>query len=307
MAKHVGIITNEEAFGKQADLERVIKKVGWNTTPFLSSIGTAAPTSRDAKVALGHQWYYDEEPEGELDNAHLEGGDPAQAEYFTGGQLSNHYQIVKHTFGLSGSEEDSTTVDGKTVLASQLDKTSMKHKKTLEMILLSAQSPVQRVNTGVKVAGRCGGLKSFATANNTILAGGVDLNLQFIREIMKIGFFQSVNYSKMQMGDKQMDIIDDLMNSKVLVNQWGMEQIADGVTRIKTKYGKCDLMLNPFLNDDEIIPYDPTLIKKVNWRPMHTKELGRTKDAIEKELISEFTLRVCHQYAFAWLKGLKTV
>lgn len=307
MAQKVGLISNAEAWGKaKSDLEKDIKKVGWNQTPFLSSISTAAPTSRDALAAQGHSWYYDEEPDGELDNAHDEGGAPASPEYFVGGELKNHYQIVKHTYGLTGSEEESVMVNGKPVMVDQFEKTTMKHKKSLEMILLSPQAAVQRVNTeGAKVKGRCGGLKSFATANNTINAASADLNLQFIREIMKIGFFQSVNYSKMQMGDKQMDIIDDLMNSKVLVNQWGMEQIADGVTRIKTKYGKCDLMLNPFLGDDEIIPYDPSLIYKVNWRPMHTKELGRVDDSIKKELISEFTLRVCHKYAFSWLKGLK--
>ena len=59
--------------------------------------------------------------------------------------------------------------------------------------------------------------------------------------------------------------------------------------------------------DDEIIAFNPKDIYKVNWRPMMTEELARTKDAIEKELISEFTLRVRHPYAFAWLKGLKTV
>ena len=102
-----------------------------------------------------------------------------------------------------------------------------------------------------------------------------------------------------------MDFIDDIMNSKVQVNQWGLEAIEDGVTRIKTKYGLCDLILNPALNDDEIIFYDPKMIYKVNWRAMQTLEIARTKDAVEKEIISEFTLRVCHEYAFSWLKGLK--
>lgn len=306
MGLHAGIITNAEAFGKQADLERDIKKIGWTQTPFLSTIDTAAPTSRDAKVALGHSWFYDEEPDGELDNAHVEGGDPADAEYYTGGQLLNHYQIVKHTYGVSGSEEESKMVDGTMVMANQFAKSSMKHKKSIEMILLSDQAAVQRVNTpGAKVAGRCGGLKSFATANNTILAASADMSLQFLRELMKIGYFKGVNYSKMQMGDKQMDVIADLMNSKVMVANWGIKKIADGVTQIDTQYGSCQLMTNPGLLDSEVIAYDPSLIKKVNWRAMHTKELARVADEVKKEIISEFTLRVCHEYAFSWCKGLK--
>ncbi len=304
MAPKVGLISNEEAFGKDADLERDIKKVGWKQTPFLSSIGTAAPTSRAGKAALGHRWFYDEEPDGDLANAHFEGGDPADAEYFVGGELLNHYQIVKNSYGISGSEEDSTLINGKVVLVDQFEKTTTKHKKSLEMILLSDQAAVQRV--GKTTAGKSGGLKSFSTGNNTIDALGATLTLQYIRDIMKIGFLNGLDYKKMQLGDVQMDVIDNIMESKIAVKEWGMQEIADGVTRIRTKYGTCDLMLNPFLSDDEIIPYDPSLIKKVNWRAMHTKELGRTKDAVEKELISEFTLRVCHEYGFAWMKNLAT-
>ena len=307
MAPKVGLVTNAEAWGKEADLERDIKKVGWTQTPFLSTISSAAPASRSGLAAQGHRWYYDVQPDGDTNNAHVEGSAPAPAKYYVGGELSNHYQIVKHTYGLSGSEKESSLVNGKTVLADQFEKTTMDHKKSIEKILLSSQAAVQRVNTtGAEVPGKCGGLKSFATANNTINATGATLTLQFIRDLMKIGFLNGLNYSKMQLGDIQMDVIDDIMNSKIAVNAWGMETIADGVTRIKTKYGKCDLILNPYLADDEIIPYDPSMIYKVNWRAMGTHEIARTKDAIEKEIISEFTLRVCHEYAFAYGKGLAT-
>lgn len=307
MAVKTGLVGLDEAFGKEADLEKNIRKVGWTQTPFLSTISVGAPTSRAGTAASGHRWYYDEEPDGTLSNAHIEGSDPASAEYFVGGELVNHYQIAKNTYGVSGSNAESTMVNGKPVMTDQFEKTTMRHKKSIEMILMSDQSAVQRVNTaGSQVAGVSGGLKSFSTANNTIDATGATLTLQYIRDIMKIGYLNGLNFSHIQLGDTQMDVIDNIMNSKIAVNAWGMEQIADGVTSIKTKYGKASLMLNPFANNDEIIAYDPSMIYKVNWRAMHTKEIARTKDAIEKEIISEFTLRVCHEYGFAWLKGLAT-
>ena len=64
-------------------------------------------------------------------------------------------------------------------------------------------------------------------------------------------------------------------------------------------------MLNPFLDQNEIIAFRADDIFKVNWRPMMTRELPTSNDAVEKEIISEFTLRVCTPVAFGWLKKLK--
>lgn len=308
MAVKAGLITNEEAFGKQADLEKDIKKVGWAETPFLSTIQTGAPTSRSAKASAGHRWFYDEEPEGVLDNAHLEGGAPADPVHYVGAELLNHYQIVKETYGATGSEEDSVRVDGKLVLTDQFEKATTNHKKTLEKILLSAQAPVQRVNGGATlVAGRAGGLKSFATANNTITETSTTLDWKLIREVLKIGFFQGGAYTHLMMNDTQKDVIDDIIFSKAQTSL-NASRLDGHVTMIgSSAYGNnIKILLNPFLADDEIIAYRPKDIYKVNWRAMHTKELARTEDAIKKEIISEFTLRVCHPYAFAWLKGLAT-
>ena len=144
MAPKVGLVTNAEAWSKEADLERDIKKVGWTQTPFLSTISSAAPASRSGLAAQGHRWYYDVQPDGDTNNAHVEGSAPAPAKYYVGGELSNHYQIVKHTYGLSGSEKESSLVNGKTVLADQFEKTTMDHKKSIEKILLSSQAAVQR-------------------------------------------------------------------------------------------------------------------------------------------------------------------
>ena len=310
MAPKVGLITNTEAFGKQADLETNIIQVGWTATPFLSTIRSAAPASRSAKAASGHRWFYDEVPEGDTNNAFVEGSTPASAKYYVGSELVNHYQIVKNTYGLSGSEKESTMVNGKSVLTDQFEKATIQQKKSLEMILVSNQAAVQRVNTaGSEVAGKCGGLKSFATANNTITESATTLAWKDIREMLKIGFLNGCPYTHIMMNDIQKDALDDILFAKTQITSFNASRLENNVTMIdSTSYGNnISILLNPYMADDEIIAFNPKDIYKVNWRPMMTEELARTKDAIEKELISEFTLRVCHPYAFAWLKGLKTV
>lgn len=305
MAIRTGLITAEEAFGsKGVMLENTIKQIGWQSTPFYSAISTAAPADRSTSVAVGHKWFYDELPEGDASNAHAEGGAKAAAKYFVGGALNNHFQIVKNTYGVSGSQEPAKDVAGRGILSRQGEMASVEHKKSIEKILLSGQAAVQRVNTGTPVVGKCGGLKSFSTAQNTIDANNTDLTMQMIRNLLKIGWSKGRPYEFLMINDKQNDRLLDILDR---IKQANITQkyLEEDLLAIKTSYGDVKVMLNPFLEQTEIIAFRSDDIFKVNWRPMATRELPTSDDAIEKEIVSEFTLRVCTPVAFGWLKKLK--
>jgi len=305
MAIRTGLITTEEAFGsKGVMLENTIKQIGWQSTPFYSAISTAAPADRSTSVAVGHKWFYDELPEGDASNAHAEGGAKAAAKYFVGGALNNHFQIVKNTYGVSGSQEPAKDVAGRGILSRQGEMASVEHKKSIEKILLSGQAAVQRVNTGTPAVGKCGGLKSFSTAQNTIDANNTDLTMQMIRNLLKIGWSKGRPYEFLMINDKQNDRLLDILDR---IKQANITQkyLEEDLLAIKTSYGDVKVMLNPFLEQTEIIAFRSDDIFKVNWRPMATRELPTSDDAIEKEIVSEFTLRVCTPVAFGWLKKLK--
>lgn len=308
MTLRKGLVSTEQAFGKRGVmLENTIKKIGWSETPFLSTISTAAPSDRSSNVALGHQWFYDEIPDGELNNAHIEGGAMAEIKKSSGGSLKNHFQIVKNAYGVTGSEDVGVDIDGSAQLSKQFAASSVVHKKTLETILLSDQEAVARINTeGSKAAGKCGGLKSFATSKNSIDAGGAELEWKHILEILKIGYLNGATYKILMLADKQNDRLNALLDSKTRATM-DTNFLGTVVQSIKnTSYGSnIKIILNPFLKQDEILVYRPEDIYKVNWRAMHTKDRITTDDAVAKEIISEFTLRVCTPYAFCWLKNLK--
>ncbi|WP_172201074.1 DUF5309 family protein [Campylobacter sp. RM16188] len=300
-----GLIASEEAFGKSGvDLENTIKQIGWRSTPFLSSIGTAAPADRSSNVALGHQWHYDELPDGELANAHAEGGAKSALKYSIGGTLKNHFQIVKNAYGITGSEQPSRRVDGKAVLANEGEHASVRHKKSIEKILLSDQAAVQRVKSSSTV-GKCGGLKSFVTSVNTVDAKNAALSMQLIRDLLKIGYMKDRPYDFLIMADTQQDRLMDILD-KIKQADMKVDYLNDKIQVINSQYGNnVKILLSPELANNEIIAYRSEDILKVNWRPMEVRELPTSDDAIEKEIISEFTLRVCTPVAFAWLKNLK--
>lgn len=302
-----GLVDTSEAFGKRGmDFETTIKSIGWSETPFLSTIGTAAPADRSSNAALGHGWFYDILPDGDDDNAHFEGGAMAEVKKASGASLKNHYQIVKNAFGVTGSEEMSKNINGKASLSRELEQASIAHKKTIEKILLSETQATARVNSGSKVAGKCGGLKSFATAQNTIDAANKDLEWQHILNLLKVGYLNGGSYKIIMMSDIQKDKLDNLLFKKVQATM-DINYLGTTVSAIKqTSYGGgIKILLNPLLAENEIIAYRPEDIFKVNWRPMKIVDRVSTDDDTKKEIISEFTLRVCTPFAFAWLKNLK--
>ena len=306
MPVKTGLMTTEEAFGGSgALLEKSIKQVGWETTPFYSAISLAAPIDRTSSPAMGHKWRYDELPDGDLNNAHAEGGPKAAAKYYTGGELKNHFQIAKNTYGVSGSQKPATDTQGRGMLAKQGEYSSIEHKKSIEKILLSGQTAVQRVNGGSSPAvGKCGGLKSFSTAVNTIDAANADLTMQMIRNLFKIGWSKGRPYEFMMVNDKQNDRLLDILD-KIKQANMTEKYLESEVLAVRNTYGHVKVLLNPFLDQNEIIAFRSDDIFKVNWRAMEVKELPTSDDAVENEIISEFTLRVCTPVAFAWLKNLK--
>lgn len=299
-----GVVSTLNAFGKAADYERIIKMTGQATTPFYSSIPSVAQANRDANIASGHRWAYDIVGDGDKNNRFAEGSEAAEAKRSNGAELVNHYHIVKETFGVTGSEAVAKRVDGQTALAAERKDANNRIRKSIEMILLSEDDAVQRTDS---VAGRCGGLKSFATVDNTIDAANAELNMQTLRDILKIGWKSGQDYKILMMSDHQKDKIDNILFEKGMNTNLSGSVLDNKVTKIgQTSYGSdIKIILSPFLENNEIIAYNPNDILVVIWRTLSERKLPSSVDAEMYELVMEFTLRVCTPYSFTWVKNLK--
>lgn len=302
-----GILDSSVAFGAQFNLEKRIKTIGFQMTPFYHLISVAAPEATGMNVSFGHKWFFDKVPEGNLNSAYGEGSEPAPLKSWHGEELTNDYQIVKTTFGVSRTDRKASLVDGQNKLAYQKKQAILEHKISLEKILLSDQQAQKRSEQNGMV-GKCAGIKSFLDVNNTIDAGGAALEWDMVRELLKIGFLKGGSpFTHIMMGDKQKDALDKyFMDKKGYFNQAVV--VEDNVTTLtQTPYGNnIKIILNPYLNDDEVLALKPDDIYKVNWRAMEEREIPSSKDAEIREIISEFTLRVSTPFSVATIKGLKT-
>ena len=109
------------------------------------------------------------------------------------------------------------------------------------------------------------------------------------------------------MNTTQKDKLDAILFNKSQNTNMSQTRIDNNVTIIgQTAYGNnVKVILNPFIGQDEILFYNPEYINAVAFRPTKVYDLPRTSDGVKKELITELTLRVDHEYAIRRIKNLK--
>jgi len=297
-----GLIFLEDLKAGSTDLATKIAKLGYYDTPLFNMIQKAMPDKK-TKSAFGHEWYYEDGIDADVSNAHIEGSNPATPTHGTLGQSKNHYQIIKHTYGITGSMEDKTDIEGSNELKNEGARKAKQHRKTIEKILFGKDAPIQR-NKDIS-AGKMAGLRHWCTIQNTVDTGG-DLSIQMLRDMFKMGYYQSMPTTHIFLGDKQKDRLDDIMADKhrgslgqTILQDTNYTQLDNFAYAPKVK-----VILTPYVDEDEIIGINAPSLALVYQRLTKSYDIARTKDAIEKELISELTLRVNNPYAVTRISKL---
>ncbi len=298
-----GLINLKDQHSPQKDLVEKMAQLGYNDTPMFNMIakGTA---SKKGKGIDGHQWWYEDAPEGDDTNAHAEGSAPATATFGELGESKNHYQIIKHTWGITGSMEDKQNIEGSNEFIKEGTRKAIQHRKTIEKAMFGTQDPTQRDKAN-SVAGQMGGFEHWCGVHNTLDTAG-DLSIQLLRELFKLGFYNGMPTTHLFMNDVQKDRLDDIFGDKNR-GTYGMTTLKD------TNYLQLDnftyapkvkVILSPYMADDEILSTNQGSLALVFQRLTKSYEIARTSDEIKKELISELTLRVNNPYGVSKLKGL---
>lgn len=300
----LGLLNIANFKGGEADLTKEIAKLGYDDTPLFNMIAKAVPSVK-GQTYDGHSWRYEEAPEGDETNINLEGSAAKAPEFVELGTSKNHYQIVKHSYGITGSMEDRQRSDGEEELVRQGTLATIRHRKTIEKALFKNVAPVQR---GAAAEGVMGGIKHWCTAQNSTLGVNADLSMQIIKELLKISHFKGNRMTHAFMSDTQKDRLDALLDSKVMTGLGA--KVLEGTNYMQISnlaYApNLKIILTPYVNDDEIVFTNMSNLALVYQRLTKKYDLARTKDAVEKELISELTLRVNNPYAVGLISGLTT-
>jgi hypothetical protein len=300
-----GLIYLKDMDTKSVDLVNKIAKLGYHDTPLFNMIQKAVPSAK-TETALGHTWLYEQGVEADADNAHKEGSAPAEFEHGVLGESKNHFQIIKHSYGITGSMEGKTDIEGTTRLAKEGTRKAIQHRLTIEKLLFSDQAPQQRTAEN-GMLGKAGGLKHWCTNDNTLALSTDDISIKFLREMFKIGYYEGMPTTHIFVSDKQKDKLDDIYAS-IVRGTVGMTVMKDTNYHQLENFAyapKVKVIMSKYVNDDEILGINAGSLALAYQRLTAKKDIPTGDDVIQKQLISELTLRVNNPYGVTRISGLK--
>jgi len=295
---------SHEAIENEQSFYNVIRRTGWSETPFFSSIRSVGFDGKDP--ALGHSWFYRKRPSGSADNAYAEGSKRADVKNYAATKLQNELQIMKQTYGVTGSQKDVMSVEKKrNYLSVQSEFSAVDLSLSVEKALILNGAPVASA-TDADVR-KMGGISHYLIHDIDVADAALDWKLH-VKEMLKMMWKNGCRANYIMAGPDQKDALDEILDLK---KQYGGNEtgIISNASIIKdASYAKnVKVVANPLLSDDTILFYDSTLLAIVLHRQIKGRNCTDPNfDAEAYEHLFELTYQMEDPYAMVRLTGLKT-
>ena len=300
-------LSSIEAIENQQSFYNVIKNTGWEDAPFFSSIDTISFDNKDPQK--GHSWFYRNRPDGSGENAYAEGSKRADVKSYLATKLSNELQIFKNSYGVTGSQKDVMSVEGKSdYLAKQSELAAIDNRLAIERALLLNEAPVAATNPGD--VRKLGGITHYLTVDVSAKdADGNDTPLDWnthVKAMLKAMWLNGCRANYIMTSAAQKDALDVILDTKKQYSR-GDTSYVDNFTMIAdTGYAKnVKIIVNPFIDDGDMFFYDSRLIHAVLHRSKKGEDItDKTYDAETYQHLHELTLQIDDPYAIVRVKDL---
>ena len=294
--------------GGEADLSRKIAKVGIVDTPLYSAIPKYVP-KKSADREFGHAWKYEEMPTGRKNSGFHAGSEPADPKSWGYEKSLNHYEIFKDTYGVEGSMEDAENIAGSDEFARQKAMAFMEHRMTIENSLFDdTQAPIAPDKEN-GIVGKTAGLYHWCGVHNTLdlTVDNVQLNDVYLRNFLKFGGLNGVPTTHMYVNDLVKDQVDDLFKDQIRRTPGATIMKYANYTEIHNLAycPRLKIVWTHKMKQGDILGANMPSLALVYQRLSKKYPLGRVKDAVSEEVISELTCRVNNNHGVSLLKGLK--
>jgi len=294
-------LSSHEAIENEQSFYNVIKNTGWEDCPFFSSIGSTTFDNKDPKK--GHTWFYRERPDGSGANAHAEGSIRADAKSYESTLLKNELQIIKNTYGVTGSQKSVMSVEGKAnFLSEQSELSALDNRMAIERALLGNSAPVAAATSaGVRTLG---GISHYLTVDTD--AATAALTWAMIKDQLKAMWLKGCKANYIMTSAAQKDKLDVILDTKKQYSRGDTSYVDNFSMIADTGYAKnVKIIVNPFVADDDMFFYDSRLVKAV----LHRSEKGKdiTDNNYDREAyqhLHELTMQIEDPYAMVRLGNL---
>lgn len=295
---------SHDAIENQQSFYNVIRSTGFEETPFFSSIGSQSFKNKDPRE--GHTWFYRKRPDGTDANAHAEGSKRADVKSYTATKLQNELQIFKKSYGVTGSQRDVMSVEGKqNYLSIQSEMAAVDLSLSIERALFTNTAPVSAATD--EDVRKMGGIAHYLIHDIDVAGAALDWKTH-IKEMLKMMWKNGCRANYIMGGPDQKDALDEILDLK---KQYGGNEtgIISNASIIKdASYAKnVKVTANPLMGDDEIIFYDSRLLNIILHRQIKGRNCSDPNyDAEAYEHLMELTYQMDDPYAMVRITGLKT-
>ena len=295
-------LSSQQAIENQQSFYNVIKKTGWEDAPFFSSISSTSFKNKDPKA--GHTWFYRQRPQGIVGNAHAEGAIRADVKSYTATKLQNELQILKTSYGVTGSQKDVMSVEGKAnYLAEQAEMAALDLRLSVERALLTNTAPVAAaLTTDIRTLG---GVSHYLITDTDALLAPLDWNLH-VKAALKAMWLKGCKANYIMTSAAQKDKLDVILDTKKRYSRGDTSYVDNFSMIADTGYAKnVKIIVNPFIADGDMYFYDSRLIKAVLHRSKKGENItNRDYDKETYQHLFEMTLQIDDPYAMVRVKNL---
>ena len=325
MASVSKVTTYDASNAIREDLANIIYDISPVDTPFISNIG------RDTASNTYFEWQTDELASAGA-NAAIEGADAGNADFDATVRVANYTQISTKVVSVSNTSDAVSTAGMRTVMAYQQAKKAKELKRDMEFILLSNQAGA--AGSGTSSARNTAGLPTWLITNsqangatvsemsgangngypdtawtNLSTATDVAFTETMLKTAQQQSWAQGGNPSILMVGPYNKTVastFNGLAEQRVTYNNAKPLKIIATADVYLGDFGEVAIVPNRFQPENFAFVLDPEYASVSYLRPFRVIDIAPTGDAVKKELVVEYGLRVKNEKAHAVIANLTT-
>lgn len=301
------------AIGNREDLADEIYNISPTDTPFMGRIASTKATS------VKHEWQTDSLASAAA-NAQLEGDDFTYSSVAATTRVSNYCQISYKTTAVSGTQDAVNKAGRKQEMVYQLMKRAKELKRDMEFTLLNNQAPVGS-GANSTTARALASLPSWYTTNAQRGSGGSNgsstaaatdgtqrpLNESLVKTALQSAWTQGGDVDLIMAGPFNKTVISSFAGNVSRIDNNSQDKtLTTAIDVYVSDFGNHQIVANRFSRDRDLHCLTTDLWALASLRPMTTKDIAPTGDAVKGAIVCEYTLEARNQAGSAVIADLTT-
>jgi len=315
MAKVTSAVATYDVTTNREDLTDAIYRIDPEDTPFLSMV------PRTKATAVLHEWSNQALGTVNTANARLEGDALTRATSTTPTRKQNYCQISSKDATVTGTQRATNPAGIDDMMAYQMSLKSVELKVDQEAILLgnSGQAAgntttarkLRSFNAWLSGNGSRGANGADSTAVTAAATDGTAGDIRTLTETI----FKDAIKDAYEDGGKPTVALVGPFNKQIVSTFTGRtnsrqnvaeDKVLGSVSVYGSDFGDIKIVPSRTQRDRDCYLVDPKKVKVAYLRAFEPQEMGRVGDAITRDIISEYTLEMCHPDAHAGIFDLAT-